>query len=93
MVPEPCVLLRDVRCPASQFSSVRVRKDRVWAWVLRVRRYVRANVGRCIRRVLLQLDRARLASDQDFRLPALRVPVAVPAVLRAAPGSAMFREA
>ncbi len=93
MVPERCVLLPDVQFPVSQFSSVHVRKDQVVGWVLRVRRYVRANVGRCIRRVLLQLARARLASDQDFRLPALRVPVAVQAVLRAVPGSAMSRAA
>ena len=61
--------------------------------MLRVRRYVRANVVRCIQRVLLRPVHAPLASDQDFRLPDLRAPAAVQADLRVVPDSVMFRAA
>ena len=84
------MLLPDVRFPVSRFSSVHVRKDQVAAWVLRVRRYVLANAARCIRRALLQLVRVPSVLDLAFRLPDLRVPAAVPAVLRAVPDSATF---
>lgn len=90
MVPEPCVLLLDVPSPASQFSSVHVRKDQVAAWVLRVRRYVLANAARCIRRALLQPVRVPSALALAFRLPDLRVQAVGLVVLRVVRVSAMF---
>lgn len=86
-----CVPLQDVPFPVNQFSSVPGPKAREWE--PRVRRFVPASVGPCIRRAPVLQDRDRLESVRAFRLRDRLDPVAVRVRPRAGPASAMFRVA
>jgi hypothetical protein len=85
-----CAPLRDVQCPASQFSSdVHPRRGRVE--VRRDRRFVRASVVLCIppgRRLRVLV---LWALGPRFRLREQRGLAAVRAGRRGVPVSAMFR--
>ena len=82
----------DVRCQDSQFFSVlhvRQRRER------RVRRFVRGNAGRCIRRELRRLDRVRWAwvREREWHLRDQFVRGRVRELRRGVRASDMCREA
>ena len=87
MRPElPCVLLPDVRFPASQFFSARGRRWRP----VRDRRCARVNAVPCIPPGKARLARVRLAWDPDFRRLGQPVPAAAPEAHLDVPDNGMF---